>query len=591
MKNNSFSPLITGYDKNSSNREPNFFCRKISGRAKRRAHASPMSKISDAFAYTTFRAYGASFLVFGLSAISIQFAKTSLDISPSSVYSTLIIGIIASLLGAFLLAFDKPICIGFQEWRVADYILYDFLRISRTYAKEKRGIGTLAAVFFGMAAAASTYFFPAIYTVLAICSLTYIAISFASPEFSLFFTLIVLPIIPAFSAGKLILCSLVLICALSFWIKVFTGKRFYHFEQYDLVLFTMLFVMLISGIFLGGTQSFTNAVIYIILAFGYFAASNMIKNRRLYESALTSIVISSIPVSISCMVQFIHRSTSYPQSQNFTLTAFFTSSDALSAFLAISIICTYLMSKYKEKRPDGIFFTSILFVEVIALMLSFRIDALLSIAITTVIIIAASRNKKAFALTIIVYLLLSFASLFSRNILDWIQEINTPFAELLGSRVDAFTESCNMLFQNFFFGVGIGKEPFSEAILKLCGTTYQSSNNLILQLACEGGILVPILFGILMLIRAKHTYTYFPYAHKSLTSASLTMTGAVYALLLIGIFSDIFSDQTIFFIFFTVFGIGSAMLRTSKNEHDEKVGYFTDTLSLYSSSLNIHIND
>lgn len=591
MKNNSLSPLITGYDKSASSREPSFFCRKLSGRAKRRAHASPIAKISDAFAYTTFRAYGASFLVFGLATILIQFTKSSLNISEGGVYSALIVGVTTALFGALFLAFDGPICIGLQEWPLTDYILYDFLRISRVYAREKRGIGVFWTVLLGLLSAGATYLFPAHYVVIAICALTYVALSLASPEFSLFSTLIALPIIPIFEKGEHILCALALICAISFLIKVATGKRFYHFEQYDLVLLIMLFVMLLSGIFLGGTKSFTNALITITLAIGYFAASNMITNRRLFESALTSIVISSIPTSVACIVQFINGTTSNLSMPSLNVTAFFESSDALSAYLTVSLICTYLMFKYYEKRPGGIFFAVLMLVEVVALMISLRLDALLSIIITSAIITAASRNKKAFILTIVVYLSLCFAYLIPSGVITSTFETYPSLAEFLRRRSDAFGASLELLSKNALFGVGIGKEPFSEAIAKLCGDAYQSSNSLVLQLACEGGIFVPILFGLLMFIRARHTYTYFTYAHKSLTSASLTTSGAVYSLLIIGLFSDIFSDPTIFFLFFTVFGIGSAMLRASKNEHDEKIGYFTDTLSLYSSSVNIDVSD
>ena len=160
---------------------------------------------------------------------------------------------------------------------------------------------------------------------------------------------------------------------------------------------------------------------------------------------------------------------------------------------------------------------------------------------------------------------------------------------VVAERAAALIDSLKLLSKNLIFGVGIGEDAFSDAILKASGATHASSGNLLLQLACEGGIFVPVFFLLLMLIRSAHVYRYLPYAHKSVTSASLTMSGAIYSLLLLGIFENIFADPAIYCLFFVVFGIGSAMLRASKTEHDEKLGYFTDTLSMHSSSVNIDI--
>lgn len=591
MKNNTLSSLITGYEESSGNKK-SFFSLKLSGKVSRKNAKllSPFKNLADALSYTKLRNYGILFLVFGLLTIFIQFAKSSLGKAGADSYTTLIIGAAFSLLAAALLAFDKPLCEGLQDWIVTDFILFDFLRIKRTYVKGGKKMNLPTAIFIGLLLGGIGYFIPVWIVAVSLGSLIYLALAISSPEFSLFTTLLVLPITPMFEKDTVVLCVLIAICTLSFTRKVLSGKRVYNLEQYDVVIFLMLFFMLISGIFLGGVSSFVNSLFLLTLTLGYFAASNIITNRRLFECSLSAISLSSVPIAIMTVTEFI-RSAATPDASfpNYNLHATFTSSGTLSAFLTIAAICSYLLFKYFERSRYGIFFGALLLLDTVSIILAVRVDALLTLLISAIIITAASRNRKALVLTIIIYISLHFIYLIPEDaFIAFAQKFQFDTADI-SERAAAITASLKLLLQNLLFGVGIGKAPFSNAISKLSGVAYTSSGNMILQLACEGGIFVPLLFLLLMLIRSIHVYRYLPYAHKSVTSASLTMSGAIYSLLLLGIFGNVFGDPAIYCLFFVVLGIGSAMLRASKTEHDEKLGYFIDTLSMHSSSINIDL--
>lgn len=593
MKNNTLASLIKGYEFCDGQREKSFFCRKFSGKVSRKSAKffSPLKSLTNALAYTKLRNYGILFLLFGLLTIFIQFAKSSLGASGTDAYGALIVGASFSLIAATLLIFDKPLSEGLQEWAVTDFILFDFLRIKKSVTKSERTMNAPTAAFIGILLAALGYFIPARTVALAIGATIYLAVAIASPEFSLFTTLLVLPITPIFEFDRTILAVLIAICALSFTRKVLTGKRVYSFEQYDLVILLMLFFMLISGIFLGGMSSFINSMFSLALALGYFAASNIITNRRLYECALTAISLSSLPISVMTAVEFIKASVSSDISlTEYEITATFTSGGTLSAFLTVAAICSYLLFKYFERGRAGMIFAVLLLLDIIAIILATRVDAITAILISAILITAASKNKKALYLTIIIYILLHFVYFIPENAIISLAEKTGLNPTAVTERAAATAASAKLLVENLLFGVGIGEAPFSQAISDIAGVSYKSSGNLLLQLGCEGGIFVPMLFLILMLIRSAHVYKYLPYAHKSVTSASLTMSGAVYSLLLLGIFENVFADPAIYCLFFVVFGIGSAMLRASKTEHDERLGYFTDTLSMQSSSVDIDVD-
>jgi hypothetical protein len=249
------------------------------------------------------------------------------------------------------------------------------------------------------------------------------------------------------------------------------------------------------------------------------------------------------------------------------------------------------MFKYYDSRPVGIFFALLLLVEVFTVLIAFKLDVLFAISVTALVIHLASKNRKMLYLTIVIYVLLHLIYFIPQNIISALTGNFGELSTILSSRAEAFAASLKLLSENLLLGVGIGREPFSGAIYESCGVAYESCGSLILQMACEGGIFVPLCFLWLMLVRVRHSYKYLIYARKSLTSASLTMSGIAYAILILGLFGDVFQDATISFLFFAVFGIGSAMMRASKREHDEKVAYFTDTLSMYSSTLDLDVSD
>ena len=60
-------------------------------------------------------------------------------------------------------------------------------------------------------------------------------------------------------------------------------------------------------------------------------------------------------------------------------------------------------------------------------------------------------------------------------------------------------------------------------------------------------------------------------------------------LVIFGAFTYIFSDITMYYLFWCMFGIGSAALRVSKQEYDDRAGYFSDGSGSDAASVDILI--
>ena len=66
-----------------------------------------------------------------------------------------------------------------------------------------------------------------------------------------------------------------------------------------------------------------------------------------------------------------------------------------------------------------------------------------------------------------------------------------------------------------------------------------------------------------------------------------TMTLSV--LIVFGAFNYIWANMTAYYLFWCVFGLGSAGLRVSKQEFDDRVAYFSDGRADDSSAIDITI--
>ena len=74
-----------------------------------------------------------------------------------------------------------------------------------------------------------------------------------------------------------------------------------------------------------------------------------------------------------------------------------------------------------------------------------------------------------------------------------------------------------------------------------------------------------------------------------MSALSEITTVSVIMLMVYGVFNYIWSDMTMYYLFWCVFGIGSAVLRISKQEFDDRVAYFSDGSAEDSSSIDITI--
>ena len=151
-------------------------------------------------------------------------------------------------------------------------------------------------------------------------------------------------------------------------------------------------------------------------------------------------------------------------------------------------------------------------------------------------------------------------------------------------RISGYKESLEVFFDNSWLGIGMGADAYMNAAISDTGGVFNTP----LAIAVEFGGIVFVLLTILLLMRLRHISYYRLYIRNSLVSVSCELTAvAIVTMIALGSFENIFSDLLVHYLFWIVFGISSAALRTARREHADLLGYYGDSSSSESAALDV----
>ena len=549
-------------------------------------------RLTNLLSYTESRIYGAFFIILGLLSLVVTFIKDYLGYYPEGIpLSSLIVSILISIFGIPFLFSDKPLAIVVQDIPVVDFILFEFFCIRRMHRYNKeRGLHMAVGIIAGVLLAALSIVVP-IWMIAAILGVfVYLFLTFLSPEFSFFSIFLIMPYL-SFDSEGVFLALMVAVTLISYVRKVKFGKRVYFFEQYDLSLGLMLLCILISGIFVKGVESFVSSVVMILLGMGYVLSSSLVTNRRLADCLINVIIISSIPVSFIAIGESVSYIYQYGIYSFDGATATFERAHTLAIFLLISsALSIYFVNVRRSNAAKALYFVTFLitFVTVFFTMSTWAYVAAL-FGLITFAILKLRRGWRVLLLliTALPYSLLLLPGPYRDAIIG--NSIAASFG--ISESMQVWSTALRMLRHNIFLGIGIGEDCFVEEISQYTSVQgITSSGNFLLELACEAGVISLCAFLLILMIRLRHRSIYRPYIRTSQVSAlSEITTVAVVMFLIYGAFNYVWADMTTYYLFWCVFGLGSAALRISKQEFDDRVAYFSDGSAEDSSSIDITI--
>lgn len=599
MAKRTFGEFLSGYtvnDPNSSGKK--FWVETVTGSANRvsitrfsKYISRFFAKLSKVVSYTQSRTYGALLCVFGVLSLVLHFVKDYLGMYDSVPLDVVTYGVLLALLSIPFFVSEKPLSVALQSNPVTDYIFFEFFCIRRMHKDEsEKGapmfVGALAGVIFAVLGA----ILPLWTVVFGLVGFVYLFLTFLSPEFSFFSIFIVMPYL-SFDSDGIFLAALVAVTLISYSRKVALGKRVYYFEQYDTGLFVMLFCILISGIFLKGVESFVSSIVMILLGMGYILASSLVTNRRLADCLINAVIISAIPVSVIAIVESAFEIAKYGFASFEGATATFDKPYTLAIFLTVSLFFSVYFVDVRRRRAAKALYAVTAAINLIALLCtaSFWVFGAIIIGLAA---FPLQKTRHVSGIWVLLLSVVSYTLLFLPNrYLDALASYELVEKLGLSSSIERWQTAVAMLKDNLFLGVGIGEESFISEIGKYVSeVNYNNSGNFLLEIACEAGIISLAAFFLIYVIRVRHRDIYRPYVKNSSVSKISSYTTVITVMLMAyGTFNYIWADMTMYYLFWCVFGLGSATLRVAKSEFDDRSAYFKDGSAEDASSIDITI--
>lgn len=526
--------------------------------------ARMLRSISKLFSFTSARVYGLAFLSFGILTLFLHLGEYYFMENPKVEVSSLIIGAAFVILSILFLPSDKPICTAVQSFKLFDFVVFDFFLISRMNQSDGRSrINGAVGIVFGFLLAVLGFFIPTEYSVLVIFGLFLAVTAMVSPEFPYIISLFLFPYFPLLPYSSHILAMLIAVTMLSFARKVFVGKRIFSFEIYDFLFLLLIFSVFVTAVILGGSASTERALLTVLFLGGYFPASNMAVNRRLFDCVASSVTVSAIPVAVYSIVTYVISCVSgSPESSK----AFFGSSEIFAAYLCAVMTFALFLTVNRVRKLKKAYYLGVFILAFITLITT-QMLVILAVLIFGLFSLGIIRAKKIHSILLVPIAVLPVGLLFVRDsVLSKISEILHVSPGLTERKLSAYG-AFDFFADNPILGTGINN-PFTSA---------DFSSSIYLGIACRFGVLAFTVFFLLMILRVCHFSLFKKYFSDSTVNfyAEISVLASV-CMLIIGSFADIFADVEMVYFFVMVFSVGSAALRISKREKEEMRSYYRE---------------
>lgn len=549
-------------------------------------------------AYTTARAWGCLLLSFGILTVLLSFIEARL-LTAAVDTSEAILGLVFCLVSIPFLLFDTSIYLLVREFPITNFLFFDFFCLPTRHKSENTtGIRPVFFVLLGILFATIGFFTSATYTAVGMGLVLLLMLAFSAPEMPFFLTLLLFPYLPLLPHPSIVLAALIGLSALSFIRKVLFGNRFFTLTPYEIPLIFFGLVLIVSGIFHTGAASTYTSLLYGAFLFGFPLASNLITNRRLADAALSSIAFSSMPIAVYAIVQAIRgvpNGNWIDESFRGVLTdrvmATFGNPNVYAVFLMVALMFSLALAIEKKHPFKKGFYLIGTLLNATALLLTWSRGAWLATFLGLgICALLRFRRRPGWIVCALLFL----------PCLLWIlpSAVTERFLSIFSAqdstvlyRFDIWRASLSMLRDHLFTGIGVGSDAFSSVLSSYAPSlSAPHSHSLLLQLTIEGGVLALVFFLALLVLRLLHLHAFTRYIRlSSVYMPAMFSTAALFCVLIFGITDFPFTNPSMLYLFFVVFGMGSATLRIAKTEDADRTLYRTAELGAEAAQADIDL--
>lgn len=588
-----FALLLTSYDRIAEAGKNSLFaalCKKISaklsvrnvkqrisGEIEKSVFLGLKTKIKNTFLCAPVSVFGVFSASFGLYSTVIYIMKT-VAFGYERNFADPAVGAFFLLLSVFFFASKQSVSQAFAGSRVLTFAINDFLGVRSVDARAQSEEGRSATnimFLLGMVLGLATVAVRPLHVIAAIALISFAAFVMAYPESGVLLVFLLLPFLKT-----MMLAAIVILIAISLFVKLIRGKRVLKFSLCDIPVAVLMLFCILGGInSVTPAESVKRMLLYICFMSMYFMVKSLLCSAKMLSRAISCCVISLGLVSLIGIVEYFIGSPilDWIDTQAFSYirgraVSTFENPNVLGEFLIMTVPAAVAAVLSKKASVRNRFASAMAaFLGCGCLILTWSRGAWLGFVIS-MIFFALFASKKMFAAAVIASPLASLL-VFAKD-----TAVFGRFTNLSDSstsyRVNIWRGTLDMIKENLISGIGIGESAFSKIYpLHAVGGAEVAyhSHSLYLQILVEMGIFALICFIIFAVVLASRGLSFirrYPNAPEKIMCIAL-FTGLA-AFLIQGATDFVFYNYRIFLYFWMMTGLAVSYTDfASARAHDE----------------------
>lgn len=559
-----------------------------------------MKRLYEHICFCGARAYGIFLFTFGMFSSLGYLGANLISLPYSDDLFSLIIGLVLVVFSIPLLISSRSISHVIENSVITGAFFYSFLGMRRQNRKEEVEGGFLLALSLGLFFGALG-FFVSPYKILGILLIAlFVGCVFASPEFGITVTVLCLPFMTYFRHPTIIICSIIILCFLSYIRKLLLNKRSFTLSPCDLFVFIFMLFYLGGGIisFSNGNGSRNSALVFLVIISIYFLASNLLINKRTIGKVLNLVLFSGFLISLVAIYQQLSgnitanwldlEAYSYISGR---ISSTFDNPNVFGSYIIMVIPLVFVNTRDKITPLSLVSRFICLCALVCALVFTWSRGAWLGaiVAVTALLIFTFRKSPKilvalfAFIPNVLLFLPRSVTSRFS-SIFSF---LDSNVDSSVSYRFTVWKDSLALFADNMFGGVGVGTEAFKSAFLSyssMGAEAAEHSHNLFLEIGIELGIFALVAFFFVLLFTCRNCFSVeFSANETSARPICAASFCGILALLVNGLFDYVWYNYRVCLLFWLLLGICNATYRIGTAEQ-RQIDYRASLISNIAST-------
>lgn len=563
---------------------------KISSVVEKSVFCRLITALEHALMQCSVNSYGIFLLFFGCFSIVSYYVTASLSPESSHLAYALTGGALV-LFSLPLFASTRSLAHALGQSALFHALLIDTLGLAeeRFRSYEQKGeehylIALIFAILFG----SLTFFYPPYLMLAIVMVVVLLLVIMRDPEVGMLLSVALCPFFALTGRPTVTLLLLVGVTLLSYIVKLLCGKRVLHLELIDAAILLLGLLFVLGGIATpGGAASLRSALTYALLMSIYMMVANLVRSqdgvRRMTHLLITTctlIALYGLWQRMADVVEVAFVDMSLFSDLGGRVYATWENPNMLAEYLVLllPLISSRALQSDRTARRMGYLLCFAL--AAFCLVFTWSRGAWLGVIIALFLMLLCLSHK---ALSYVVLAALPAAALsplLPERVVRRFVSIGNLADSSVMYRLNLWKGVEQMLGDWWLTGVGVGESAFCAVYTRYALPGIESAmhpHSLYLSLLCSLGVVGLAVFAIAMLLWLRRALEYYRFGEWK--DARLTVLGGVAgiaALLIMGLFDDVFYNYRIFFMFWALMGLVSAQLRIGERRSERATNPIDD---------------